>query len=176
MKNSLIVLLVFLLATSNLLAQQNKNVLPKMHAFSKEVLGGASPKATIDETGNTKQKEAKASLQYYFYIETLKNQVLDIRNIWMDGKAYKVTRQKAVLPIVLPGMVTPSSTTADTLVASSKNSFWRVDLNGIAAIKGKAAVNKLLQSNAVVAEYMYKGKVYLVGVKEIKKLSPLVLQ
>lgn len=176
MKINAVVLFMLLISTVKLLAQQNKTTLPKIHAYSKEVLGGASPRATIDENGNTQQRPANASYQYYFYIETAKNQSIDIRYIWMDGKAYKVSSQKVALPIVVPGMVTPSSTKADTLIPSGKNRFWKVDLNGVAVIKQKTAVNKLLQSNALVAEYMYKGKVYLLAGKEIKGLSPLVLQ
>jgi hypothetical protein len=176
MKINAIILLMLLVSAGKLMAQANKTSLPKIHAFSKEVLGGASPRATIDENGNTQQRQAKPSYQYYLYIETASNQYIDIRYIWMDGKAYKVSRQKVTLPIVVPGMVTPSGTKGDTLIATGKNSFWKIDLNGIAVTKQKPSVKKLLQSNALVAEYVYKGKGYLLAGKEIKILSPLVLQ
>jgi hypothetical protein len=176
MKINAILLLMFLISTVKLTAQPNKARLPKIHAYSKEVLGGASPRATIDENGNTQQKQKKPSYQYYLYIETANNQSIDIRYLWMDGKAYKISRQKVALPIVVPGMATPSSAKGDTLIASGKNSFWKIDLNGIAVAKQKPSVNKLLQSNALVIEYVYKGKGYLLAGKEINKLSPVVLQ
>jgi hypothetical protein len=177
MKSYTSILLIVFLAVGNLNAQQATTKLPRLHGFSKEVLGGAAPAVTIDENGNTKEKVAKPSYQYYFYVETTKNQSWDIRYIWMDGKAYKVTRQKVALPIVLPGTPTLSSTGGDTLVSTSKNSFWRLDLNGIAKDRTpKTSVNTLQKSNALVMEYGYKGKNYLLTLKEIRKLSPLVLQ
>ncbi len=177
MKNYMSVFLMVFLAVGSLPAQQSRTTLPRLHAFTKEVLGGAAPAVTIDENGNTKEKVAKPSYQYYIYVETVKNQSLNIRYIWMDGKAFKVNRQKAALPIILPGTPTLSSTGGDTLIHASKNSFWRLDLNGmVKGIAPRASVNKLLKSNVLVVEYVYRGKSYLLTTKEIKKLSPLVLQ
>jgi uncharacterized protein YcfL len=177
MKSYMSIVLVVFLAVGNLQAQQPKITSPRLHAYSKEVLGGAAPAVTIDESGNTREKVAKPSYQYYIYIETPKNQSLDIRYIWMDGKAFRVNRQKATLPIVLPGTSTLSSTGGDTLVYGSKNSFWKLDLNGIAKDRApKTSVSTLLKSNVLVVEYVYKGRNYLLTTKEIKKLSPLVLQ
>lgn len=177
MKNYSSIVLVLFIVVGNINAQPATTTLPRLHGFSKEVLGGAAPAVTIDENGNTKEKTAKPSYQYYFYIETAKNQLLDIRCVWMDGKAYKTTRQKITLPIVLPGTPTLSSTGGDTLIRNSKNNFWKLELNGIAKDYAlKTSVKARQKSNALVVEYLHKGKSYLLTLKEIKKLSPLVLQ
>jgi hypothetical protein len=177
MKNKLVFLLLALVIYGGVQAQSGKTSLPVLHAYSKEVLGGAAPVETVDETGNTKQRTSKPSVQYYFYMEAATKQTLRVQYIWMEGKAYKVTLLPITTPVVLPGTPTLSGPVGDTIIARSKNSFWKVELNGIASgVKQKASVTKLQQSNALVADCIYKGKACLVTGKTIKKLSPLVLQ
>jgi hypothetical protein len=168
----------FFIFLGKLYAQQPvKNELPKLHAFAKEIIGGANLGNTIDENGTVKQNVQPPSLQYYFYVETSANFLFTIQYIWMEGNIYKVNAEKIKLPIVVPGIGSAMYSKGDTLITASKNTFWQAPLNGrTTGVAQNSTITHLMKLNAAVLQYLHKGKVYYLCTTEIKKLSPLELQ
>jgi hypothetical protein len=135
-------------------------------------------KAKLHADGKVKESEHKPSIQYYFYVEMTTTLPPDIKTLWINGTAYKVTKQLVNGPVVFPRVPGLNNTiTVDTIIKANEKKIWRIELNGIdAANKQKSQVATLLKSNAVVMEYLYKGRWYQWSSKQITRLSPMITQ
>jgi hypothetical protein len=152
---------------------QNGNGLPKGYAYSREILGGANPSAIPHENGGTSTRASKPSVQYFIYMEAAT--AVDIKSVWVDGVAFSVTSEKMTAPVMMQNATVPGNK-SDTLVANTKNMLWQIQLKDkMKEGKRNAAMVQLAHSNAVVVVYSRKGKVSLLPIKKIKKLSPVAL-
>jgi hypothetical protein len=152
---------------------QNGNTLPKAYAYSREVLGGTRPSVIANENGSTSTRASKPAVQYFIYIET--TTATDIQSVWVEGKQFSVTKEKMTAPVIIQNATVPGKKN-DTLVADTKNMVWQIQLKDkMREGKRSAALNQLINNNAIVILCSRKGKISQLPVKKIKKLSPVAL-
>jgi len=160
---------------SGIFAQKNI-VLPKVYAFSRQVLGGMKPTIIPDETGKSIERIATPAVQYFIYVMDKPGSPFDLNNIWIKGKLFDASVTKEKAPIIITNNSMPGKNT-DTLIAGTKNNVWRIQVKEVkkpVAITG--SLQLFLSQNEVVIEYKGRPKTKVLTVREIKKLSDIALQ
>jgi len=172
MKNLLCVVLLAVLGRD--VMAQNKKPIIAGYACLRESTPGVSPKGAIDEKGNEAKRAKHSAGSYYVYVEYKKNQMIQPFRVWLYGKPYHVKNQKiSHTPVIIQQQATGISAQADTVVAKTINGVMQIIPDGEWINKKPAAA---ATSENTLIEYYWKGKRYTYTIKEIKKLSPAVLQ
>lgn len=147
----------------------------KVHAFVRHSTPGAVPKVVARENGAPIKKTASALVNYSIYVELKKGSSITINRLWIDGQAFKA-RKEIILetPVVFKQQAIGNQYQTDTLVPKTNNIVWKLVQDGMQNTVSK--VPEKFKGNALLIEYVLKGKKYYFAVKEWKKLPPLILQ
>jgi hypothetical protein len=172
MKKILLFTLAYFLSAS---VQAQASPLLKVHAYVRHSTPGAVPKVVASENGAPIKKTATALVNYSIYVELKKGTTITINRLWIDGKAFKA-RKETVLetPVVFKQAGIGNQYQTDTLVPKTNNIVWKLVQDGM--INQSQKPPKSLKGNALLVEYIWKGKKFYYAVKEWKKLPPLILQ
>jgi hypothetical protein len=112
---------------------------------------------------------------YFIYVETKNDCNLRATRIWLDGKAYNITREEITnIPVVIqhshPG------TPPDTLVKQTDNKVYRIQLKEESKTTPVGKIIKLQTESKIIIEYTNRSRTDYFSIKEIKRIAPMVLQ
>lgn len=148
--------------------------LVKAYAYLRESVPGAIPK-TIDENGKEINTGPVNIKSYQLFLEYKKGTVLRPLRIWIDGRAYGLTMQtigKTPYTFSRPGI--GSNVEIDTLVKKTSNNVYRIV--PAEEISGTSSSKFAQVRNGLVIEYYVGKKLNHYVVKDIRKLSPMILE
>jgi hypothetical protein len=156
---------------------QSVKPLPYLYGFSRETIGGASPRVPLAESGTIITKPAAARIQYFIFLEYATGKTPVIQAVWIKGKQYNFKTDKINSPFVLANPNLPHST-GDSLIKATRNPVWQIQLLTTidSAKKSNGAILANLKSNEVVVQYSLNRKTFLLSVKTAKSITPLALQ
>lgn len=110
---------------------------------------------------------------HFIFIETAKNCIPAITQVWIAEKAYNVTVEEIRdLPVVLQS--SDPRAKADTLVTSTSNRVFRIVPTG--EVTTHARKKPAMKKNKVIIEYTVNSKPGSFAIRDIKRLTPIVLQ
>ena len=153
---------------------QAKLPIVKGYAYLRESLPGIVPK-TVDEKGNEIIHENKPIATYELFLEYKKGNTIKPVKLWINGVPYRL-RSEAITatPILYKRETVGNNFETDTLVKKTTYQVMRLlsdgELNPAPMTRQKDSGNKL------VVEYYWKAKKYSYTIKDIRKLTPLILQ
>jgi hypothetical protein len=143
-------------------------------AYERATIPATMPKKTLDESGKEIERPVKKMSTYFIYIESTPNCSIYPDRIWIGSKAYSINLEEIYSPVIIqysyPGKQ------PDTLVKATGNKVFRIYPKEELQVKADKKISKKLQSSKMIIEYDgVSGKKFFL-IKEIKRLSPLVLQ
>ena len=153
---------------------QAKGPIAKGYAYLRESMPGIVPR-TVDEKGNEIIREDKPIASYELFLEYKKGNNIKPVKLWINGVPYRVrTETIKSTPILYKRETVGNNFESDTLVQKTSYGVLRLlpdgELNPAPMTKQTNSGNKLL------VEYYWKGKKYSYTIKDIRKLTPLILQ
>ncbi|HKH62574.1 MAG TPA: hypothetical protein VKA49_17145, partial [Flavitalea sp.] len=130
---------------------------------------------TLDESGKVIEAPVKMMNTYFIYVETKNDCNLRATRIWLDGKAYNITREEILnIPVVIqhshPG------STPDTLVKQTDNKVYRIELKEESKTNPPKKIMKMQLETKIIIEYTNRSRTEYFQIKEIKRIAPMVLQ
>ena len=169
-------LIYFLLATLTMASVCSQNCsIKKGYAYERATISGTMPRKTLDESGKEIERPVKKMSSWFIYIESKSTCSLQTERIWIGNKAYNVIQEEIIdKPVVLqysyPGKQ------PDTLVRPTSNKILRLQPMEELQIKPNKKITRELNDSKIIIEYRSKSGKYFFGIKEIQRLTPLVLQ
>ena len=147
----------------------------KGYAFQRTTIPGNIPRTTLDESGKVIEAPVKMMNTYFIYVETKNDCNLRATRVWLDGKAYNITREEILTkPVVIqhshPG------TPPDTLVHQSDYRVYQIHLKEESKSNASKKVLKMQTTSKLIIEYTNRSQTVYFPVKEIKRIAPMVLQ
>lgn len=139
----------------------------KLYGFSRVSTPGMVPAREFDENGRTISKPAQESVGYFIYLAANASLDIQLKEIWIMGKRYKIKSVPAIQSPVIAGK--------DTLVkrTSQKVQELQWDSNPLNTTGIPSAIKKLAANNELLLKYQWKGKTWYKTLKKIKKLEPV---
>lgn len=153
-----------------------KTPVVKMYAFIQHVLPGAKKNIIVDESGKTIEPATSQKMNYYFYAEKKKSEVIKITGIWMYGEKYNAQVDKGIpAPVELFESISSNQSGKTVLTPAEGNEFLQVLPLSIISKNKKipSYLKKLIRQNELVLIYLWKGKTWYLPVKKIKSLQPV---
>lgn len=164
---------VILISFSSLLVSgQGKTPALKAYAYLRESAPGIIPKV-VNEQGKEVNTGPTAIQSYQFFIEYTQSYNIKPLRIWIDGMAYTVkTERIAQTPYTFSRPGVGSNTEVDTLVRKTNKQVIRLVPDKVLPHVSAAGIN----TSYPVLEYYFNKKKYRFIFKDIRKLSPMILQ
>lgn len=150
-------------------------VIEKGYAFQRTTIPGNIPRTTLDESGKVIEAPVKMMNTYFIYVETKNDCNLRATRVWLDGKAYNITREEMLAKPVVIAHSHPG-TPPDTLVGQTDNRVYRIHLKEESKTSPSKKVMKLQTTSRLIVEFTNRLQTDYFPVKEIKRLAPMVLQ
>lgn len=168
-KRNFLLLLVLLLGV---LAYSQPPV--TLRAFKQPVLPGTVPVGVSPNTPPSSQIGKRLSTNYYLYLIYPKSTAIQPQQVWIKGKAYKLSVDPvASTPVEHVNRNIPTRPVTTVLVPKTSSKVARlVPVSLLEAATPPATVKKLMQTSELVVSYKWKGKTYYKTVKKITELEP----
>jgi len=157
---------------------QAKPPVKKIYGYKQANIPGILPNYSkendIQPSGKTKPKQ---NYNYWFYLEFLKTEKINITGLWISGIRYDIKKDTITdLPIrkiVFTGMEKNDTT---MMVPFTKNKIILVYPSGESKINDSKYALNLARLNELVVRYVWKNNVYYTTMKKLKELTPDVRQ
>jgi hypothetical protein len=159
---------------------QIKPAVKKIYGYKQASIPGILPTYSEENdthpTGKTKRKQ---NYNYWFYLEILKTEKINITGLWISGIPHDIKAETInslpVRKIIFTG-VDQNDTTI--LIPATKNKVMLVYPSGESKDKRISSnyIKQLTKANELVIRYTWKNKTYYTTVKKLKELSPDVQQ
>jgi hypothetical protein len=168
MKVSILITIVFFQVS---FLPKEKCPLQRVYAFSQAVLPGVPPNGPVEEGQSEPGKSVRTSREnYLIYIVPRKNNFINPSVLWINGQGYEV---KADTITRLPVKIKGSDEKEMVLVPSISKTVIQLtpghQLNFFAP--PEPHLQKLLDKNELVIEYMWKETICYFSVEKLKKLE-----
>ncbi len=175
-KNVFIPLIPLLVLFSGFI--QVKLPVKKVYGYKQASIPGILPNYSeendLQPSGKTKPKQ---NYNYWFYVEFLKTEKINITGLWISGIRYDIKKDTItdlpVRKIVFTGMEKNDTT---IMVPATKNKIMLVYPSGESKIDDSKYALNLARLNELVIRYTWKNKNYYTSMKKLKELNPDVRQ
>ena len=176
--NKKIFIPIFLLVTIVSGFTQVKPPVKKVYGYKQASIPGILPDFSeendIHPSGKAKPKH---NYNYWFYLEFLKTEKINITGLWISGIRYELKTdtitELPVRKIIFTGMDINDTT---IMVPATKNKIILVYPSGESRIDDSKYVLNLARLNELVVRYTWKNKIYYTTMKKLKQLDPDVRQ
>ncbi|HEV8270863.1 MAG TPA: hypothetical protein VGQ04_06115 [Chitinophagaceae bacterium] len=177
MKKKVFIPLILLLVLFSSFIQVKPPV-KKVYGYKQSSIPGILPNYSeendIQPTGKSKPKQ---NYNYWFYIEFLKTEKINITGLWVSGIRYDIKSDSItdlpVRKIIFTGMEKNDTT---VMVPVTKNKIILVYPSGESKIDDSKYALDLARLNELVVRYTWKNKIYYTTMKKLKELNPDVRQ
>ena len=177
MKKKVFIPLILLLVLFSSFIQVKPPV-KKVYGYKQSSIPGILPNYSeendIQPTGKSKPKQ---NYNYWFYIEFLKTEKINITGLWVSGIRYDIKSDSItdlpVRKIIFTGMEKNDTT---VMVPVTKNKIILVYPSGESKIDDSKYALDLARLNELVVRYTWKNKIYYTTMKKLKVLDPDVRQ
>jgi len=177
MKKKVFIPLILLLVLLSSFIQAKPPV-KKVYGYKQASIPGILPNYSeennIHPTGKSKPKQ---NYNYWFYLEFLKTEKINITGLWISGIRYDIKADTItdlpVRKIVFTGMEKNDTT---IMVPVTKNKIILVYPSGESKIDDSKYALNLARQNELVVRYSWKNKIYYSTMKKLKELNPDVRQ
>jgi hypothetical protein len=177
MKKKVFIPLILLLVLLSSFIQAKPPV-KKVYGYKQASIPGILPNYSeennIQPTGKSKPKQ---NYNYWFYLEFLKTEKINITGLWISGIRYDIKADTItdlpVRKIVFTGMEKNDTT---IMVPVTKNKIILVYPSGESKIDDSKYALNLARQNELVVRYSWKNKIYYSTMKKLKELNPDVRQ
>lgn len=146
----------------------------KIHAYKQASIPGILP-VLADETGNKQREERKQTYNYWFYIELLKNDSINIDGLWIAGLRCEL-KTETVTTLPVKKIIYTGSMVNDTITMApaTQNKVLLVYPSGVSkdTVITSRYLKKLTATFELVIAYTWKKKKYYAGIKKVKELPP----
>lgn len=177
MKRSFLIFSIFLFLTSSFGFIQVKPPVRKLHGYKQASIPGIQPNYT--EENDNAEREPKRHYNYWFYLEILKTEKINIKGLWISGIAHDI-KTETVEQLPVKKIIYTGSEKNDTtlMVPVTRNKVILVYPAGISkdtVIRSKY-IRTITGSNELVICYSWKNKIYYSSIKKLKEINPDVRQ
>ena len=176
--NKKIFIPVFFLVTIVSGFTQLKPPVKKVYGYKQASIPGILPNYSeendIQPTGKSKPKQ---NYNYWFYLEFLKTEKINITGLWISGIRHDIKSDTItdlpVRKIIFTGIEKNDTT---IMVPATKNKIILVYPSGESKIDDSKYALNLARMNELVVRYVWKNKIYYTTIKKLKELNPDVRQ
>src|SRR5215207_4994506 len=145
-------------------------IIQKGYAFQRATIPGNIPRTTLDESGKVIEAPVKMMNTYFIYVETKNDCNLRATRIWLDGKAYNITREEILnIPVVIQHSHPGSA--PDTLVKQTDNKVYRNEMKEETKTKPPKKNKKMQLETKIIIEYTNRTRTEYFQIKEIKRIA-----
>ena len=177
MKKKVFIPLILLLVLLSSFIQAKPPV-KKVYGYKQASIPGILPNYSeennIHPTGKSKPKQ---NYNYWFYLEFLKTEKINITGLWISGIRYDIKADTItnlpVRKIVFTGMEKNDTT---IMVPVTKNKIILVYPSGESKFNDSKYALNLARLNELVVRYVWKNKTCYATMKKLKELNPDVRQ
>lgn len=161
-------------------APNQKCPLVRVYAYSQPVLQGAFPASPVEEGKSESKSLLRAEkLNYFIYAFLRENAFVAPSVIWINKQGYEVTKDTiSNLPVKIPGKNASGKSVEIVLVPATPRTVIRLtpgtQMNFFAP--PVPYLQKLLDANQMVIEYMWKEEICYFPISKIKKLEAVAAE
>ena len=145
------------------------------YAYQQSTISGKAPEKSLDETGKQVEAPVKGMNTYFIYLEIKGACAVEATGILIDGKAYRLIQEEILqFPVVIYN--SDPRTKPDTLVKQTNNKVFRLHPKDPLPY---AARNKIVSTRPkakIIIEYRIRSKTHFYAMRQVKKITPMVLQ